>query len=115
MNGKLQPSQFDVATIERFWSKVTKVEHGCWTWGNRANYGVFTAKGRTFLAHRVAMELSGRLTDRSLQVCHSCDNPPCCNPDHLWLGTNNDNIRDKMAKGRCSRVWPGRRALRFRS
>jgi hypothetical protein len=55
-------------------------------------------------AHRVALSLMDGDWDSSLNVCHTCDNPPCCNPRHLWRGTNLANTADMIAKGRQARV-----------
>jgi hypothetical protein len=89
----------------RFWPKVNKgAEAECWEWRGALNGGygwVHTPIGpRT--AQRVAAYLSGLLDNltNSLHVLHRCDNPKCCNPSHLFLGTNQDNIDDKVAKGR---------------
>jgi len=91
---------------KRFLAKVNKID-SCWLWTaskNLGGYGYFSFKGKSNLAHRVSYELFvGQLHEYSL-VCHSCDNPSCVNPDHLWLGTNADNIRDMDKKGR--RVAP---------
>lgn len=94
----------------RFWSKVDRSggPNACWPWtaGRFASgYGAFTIGGRIAKAHRVAFVLSvGEIGD--LRVCHRCDNPPCCNPSHLWLGTDGENQRDKREKGR-GRGAPG--------
>ncbi len=112
----------------RFWSKVDRQEGPvrpgelgpCWPWlryRDEDGYGVTAVDRRTQQAHRVAFILSGGvLTDEKPQVLHRCDNPCCCNPDHLWAGTNNDNVADKIAKGRQasgdrtgSRMYPERR------
>jgi hypothetical protein len=76
----------------------------CWEWqGARTKdgYGVYIpTKGNPHYAHRCAYErIHGPIPD-GLLVCHKCDNPPCCNPDHLFLGTNKDNIDDRHRKGR---------------
>ena len=77
----------------------------CWPWvGARGGegYGHLEINRRSRRAHRVAWELAhGRVPD-GLVVCHACDNPPCCNPTHLWLGTRADNNRDRAAKGRSA-------------
>lgn len=86
----------------RFWSKVDKGP-GCWTWtGATQNYGygAVTIHGLTRRAHRVSWELAHGPIPDGLHVCHRCDNPPCVNPDHLFLGTAQDNVDDKDAKGR---------------
>jgi DNA-binding XRE family transcriptional regulator len=90
---------------ERFWSKVERRgPDECWPWlanRNEKGYGRFRGAGRgggDLKAHRVAWELTHGPTD--LQVLHRCDNPPCCNPDHLFLGTNLDNVHDSISKGR---------------
>lgn len=89
---------------ERFWSKVTKGD-GCWEWTacrNPAGYGRFSYQGRTHLAHRVAWVLEHDCDMPELWVLHHCDNPACMRPDHLFLGTDADNSRDMMEKGRVA-------------
>lgn len=87
---------------ERFFDKVDKTD-ACWIWKgskNQKNYGMFVYKGRVHMAHRVAyMEWKGEIPDGRL-VCHTCDNPSCVNPDHLFVGSNQDNMDDMKAKGR---------------
>lgn len=96
------PDEVVERVAARFWAKVQKDE-GCWLWTahrNHRGYGIFNLNGRTSRAHRVAYTLTkGPIPDGAI-VCHTCDNPPCCNPDHLWLGTLADNNRDKTCKGR---------------
>jgi hypothetical protein len=91
---------------ERLWSHVAIGDaDACWTWTasvNHAGYGNF--QGTYKLAHRMAWVLAnGRDIPTGLVVMHACDNPPCCNPAHLSLGTPYDNARDAMIKGRMRR------------
>jgi hypothetical protein len=94
---------------DRFWSKVRKTE-GCWEWTAgtyRKGYGKFSvARSTNAQAHRVSWQMgSGPIPD-GLFVCHHCDNPSCVRPDHLFLGTNRDNVRDCVQKGRLNwRPW----------
>lgn len=90
--------------IARFHANVQKGE-GCWVWTaatvNKAKlYGVFYAARRNWLAHRVAWLLANGEIPDGLYVCHHCDNPRCVRPDHLFLGTCSDNMRDASGKGR---------------
>ncbi len=71
---------------------------GCWEWQGGLNRGYGTTQGR--LVHRVAWELWKGPIPRGLKVCHDCDNPPCFNPDHLFIGTTRDNLLDAARKGR---------------
>jgi hypothetical protein len=80
---------------------------GCWEWQrgrNRDGYGrIFRGrkKGQSALAHRVMFELvSNRALTAESLVCHHCDNPPCCNPEHLYLGTPKQNVGDMLLRGR---------------
>jgi len=84
--------------LERFWERVEKSE-GCWEWkGGKSTrgYGVF---GKV-QAHRFSWELHNGPIPEGLCVCHRCDNHSCIRPDHLFLGTQLDNMRDRKAKGR---------------
>ncbi len=91
----------------RFWSKVaiTANPDKCWEWQyfrNENNYGQSHKDGRNMLTHRIAWELTyGEIPD-GLWVLHKCDNPPCCNPAHLFLGTHQDNMQDMATKGRSN-------------
>jgi len=96
-----------ISTIEsRFWNKVSKSSpEQCWEWTAhtlRSGYGWFHTSEGPKGAHRVAAFLVGLLPTLSheLHVLHRCDNPKCCNPTHLFLGTNADNARDKALKNR---------------
>jgi len=93
--------------IERFEEKhVPEPNPGCWLWKahiNTGGYGVFGHKGGPKTAHRVSYELHiGEIPD-GLCVLHHCDIPNCVNPDHLFLGTQADNMADMYAKGRRPR------------
>lgn len=90
---------------ERFWPKVDKrCSDECWVWrGGRYSrgYGRFFLAGKSARAHRIAWQLAnGEAVPAGMIVCHSCDNPPCVNPSHLWLGTGTDNYADMVQKGR---------------
>ncbi len=95
---------------ERFWEKVDKRgPNQCWPWTRGRNdkgYGQLRAGApvrRMILAHRVSYELhKGNVRD-GLCVLHECDNPICCNPKHLFLGTHQENMDDRGAKGRSPR------------
>lgn len=87
----------------RFWSKV-RVGPGCWDWGagcSAKGYGVFHLSRRIQVrAHRMAWVFNYGAIPEGLFACHRCDNPKCVRPDHLFLGTPLDNMRDMWAKGR---------------
>lgn len=94
-----------VTNVEAFWSRVDMTEEDdCWSWmGSKTDrgYGVYAPlPGVLLRTHRVAYALHNSGIDDAMMVCHRCDNPICCNPKHLFLGTNSDNVRDMVAKGR---------------
>jgi hypothetical protein len=85
-----------------FYSKTKVAPNGCWEWQlfrDKDGYGRLKVKQRMKRAHRVSFELSVGST-KNLSVLHRCDNPPCVNPDHLFLGSMKDNMQDKLKKGR---------------
>jgi len=97
------------STLIRFWSFVD--ERGpddCWEWQGhhiRKGYGQYTVREPLqMLAHRVAWELHHKQeVPEGMCVCHTCDNPPCVNPAHLYLGTHTDNMRDRAERGRSAK------------
>ena len=91
---------------QRLWDKIDRRgEHECWPWtagtGSRG-YGRFKYRGRMQYAHRLVFEDEYGPIPDGLEVCHSCDNPPCCHPEHLSIGTRTDNMRDAVEKGRTA-------------
>lgn len=98
----------------RFWMNVRSSKDGCWEWSGSLDnhgYGKIGIAGRTPRVHRFSYELHyGKITG-GLFVCHRCDNPKCVRPDHLFLGTNTDNMRDAFAKGRLRPPTPPPRVL----
>lgn len=91
---------------ERFWRKVLKTET-CWMWTGGTSgwfYGSFSyIDGKKIYAHRYSYELANGEIPEGMLVCHSCDNPKCVRPDHLFLGTYQTNIDDREMKKRGNR------------
>jgi hypothetical protein len=92
---------------DRFWPKVARRgDDDCWLWTAsklKSGYGLLGSdyRGEERLAHRISWALaSGEDVPKHICVLHSCDNPSCVNPKHLWLGTHADNTADKVRKGR---------------
>lgn len=89
---------------ERFWAKVNKDGEGCWEWtaakaGNNG-YGTVFFEGRLIHAHRASWILAHGAIPSEMKVLHRCDNPLCVRPEHLFLGTQKENIDDCVSKGR---------------
>ena len=87
---------------DKFWEKVDRSD-GCWIWQgslNNRGYGQINLDGKRQLAHRVSWEMANGPIESGLNVLHHCDNPPCIRPDHLFLGTSQDNALDMVSKGR---------------
>lgn len=93
---------------ERFWEKVDK-SGDCWMWmacRDQRGYGQFALgagqRDNSTKAHRLAWEIVNRTSvPKGMCVCHTCDNPPCVNPAHLFLASHSENMLDKAAKGRA--------------
>ncbi|HSH02044.1 MAG TPA: HNH endonuclease [Anaerolineae bacterium] len=93
----------------RFWEKVdTDDESGCWLWvaaKKKGGYGVFRISKRVYTASRLAWVYANNIdVPPTLKVMHLCDNPACCRPDHLTVGTQHSNMTDMRMKGRATYV-----------
>lgn len=90
----------------RFWSNVdVRGETECWPWTGRLDengYGLFDYDGRPHIASRVSLMMKEGTLSPHLFACHTCDNPPCVNPAHLFAGTQKDNMQDASAKGKLA-------------
>jgi hypothetical protein len=94
-------SQYDFE--QTLLDKVCRSKKGCWEWTgykNACGYGQVGWNGRVHLAHRIFYSLFCCQIPAGMMACHSCDNPACCRPDHLFLGTGKDNQSDSVRKGR---------------
>lgn len=95
---------------DRFWSKVDRRDiDECWPWlaaKDQHGRGQFWARGKLMRAPRIAWELAnGAEFPEGMDACHSCDNPNCVNPSHIWPGTARDNAIDAHRKGRVRTPW----------
>jgi hypothetical protein len=89
-----------------FWDRVdVRGKNECWPWTGLVNHRGYgrawcPERRKTVLAHRMAWERSYGPIPPGTNICHHCDNPPCCNPKHLFPGSQAENLRDMVAKGR---------------
>lgn len=107
---KRKPKTLQQVLLERagliFWKRVQKQE-GCWLWTGhliKHGYGRFNCYGSQFSAHRISWELHFGVIPDGLFVLHKCDNPSCVRPEHLFVGTQADNVRDMTKKGRAHKA-----------
>jgi hypothetical protein len=90
-------------SIEEILKKIVKKPNDCIEWTgpkNNKGYGSACVNGKVLMIHRLIWELEKGPIPKGIYVCHCCDNPSCINIEHLFLGTQKDNMRDCMKKGR---------------
>lgn len=106
---------FRGSLAERFEKKyIPEPNSGCWLWTGSIDpkgYGQIRMpgphkRGRLRIASHVSLELVGREVPAGMEACHSCDNPGCVNPDHIFIGTHRENMHDSLRKGRASKPPP---------
>jgi hypothetical protein len=102
-----RPQGFAVSPHIRFWRFVKKTDT-CWEWSGALTRG-YGSMGSNMYAHRISWEIHNGPIPKGMQVLHKCDNPPCSNPEHLFLGTQADNNYDMCRKGRCNPYGKGRK------
>jgi hypothetical protein len=89
-----------------FWEKIDKGSPDqCWLWQgfvSARGYGTFSLNGKPYRVHRLVLRICSGEDHPHLSACHTCDNPTCCNPAHLYWGNHFDNMRDKIARGRAN-------------
>jgi hypothetical protein len=101
--------------VDYFWSRTDR-SGDCWTWTGstlRGGYGFAWFEHRGWQSHRLAWTLTNGAIPDGMVVRHRCDNPPCCNPSHLELGSHNDNVADAVERGR-TKLGRGRGTVRER-
>lgn len=103
-NPPLTDAQYKERWVQRVLANVKQDANGCWNWQGGVHtkgYAQTGYRGRTIRVHRKMYEITYGVTlPPEIFVCHSCDNRRCCNPLHLWTGTNNDNVQDMRRKRR---------------
>lgn len=101
--------------LNRFWSKVHKrSDIDCWEWTGYIHpygYGKLKIRGRHKLAHRLSWIIAYGKIPNNMCICHKCDNRKCVNPNHLFVGTKSDNIKDRHVKGRSVKGESNGRAI----
>lgn len=101
--GKVKPTK---SIEDRLLEKIfINPQTGCWEWlaaKDGKGYGKMGINGKHQQAHRLMYELKYGKIPKGMFACHTCDNKSCCNPDHIFIGTNSDNIRDAIMKNRIN-------------
>lgn len=106
----------DRFTKEFIKERIEVDKNDCWIWKgakHRQGYGSIRFNGKTSLSHRLSWIIFRGEISESMKVCHTCDIPSCVNPDHLFLGTQTDNIEDCQKKGRFTRNIPKTRRIKL--
>ena len=103
-----KPNMSDSEFYNWFQTRLKSTEHDCMEWTGQKlpkGYGHVKIHGKKIQTHRyVLAKKLGREIREGMCALHTCDNPPCCNPNHIWEGTNQENVNDKISKGRAAVV-----------